>query len=542
MECSNQWVFEVSELLCSLFWNNGKNTTRSHLYRYQNRVIDTEMTAGLLSRFEKLLYFGVYIVYIVIGLYKIYALGDRIVGSAEFRFAEGWRLLQQENVVRLRDDSNDELENFGDFIAKFWPYYFLHALVSGILRWKRPQLLRLGYVAVSALALLLNVHWTSLSLLAALLASYYLTAQQDSKRLTWLVSGLWIVIINVAKNNQWWLEQVGYAEYVMLIVTLSWSLLRGCSYSLTIIGSDNFVDYLGYSMYFPCLTYGPFISYERFLQQQQLHTQGASNPAQQWKRLLAALLRVGFWWMIMQWALHYFYIHYMARDVRVVAMMESVFWQHAAGYFMGQFFFMYYVVTYGLGIAFAEHDGIAAPRRPRCIGRIHFYSDMWKYFDEGLYEFLFKHIYAELCSRQSSIAAKFCATALTFAFVFIWHGCYTYVLIWSVLNFLCLAAEKLYKTLVSMPAYQQWSLKHFGSVGAQRVHALLATQLFIPAAFSNVYFIGGKEIGDFLMRGAYLSGVGNYLALCFCSYCFFQCSELLLTRTTRKPQGKVKST
>ncbi|KAH8397548.1 hypothetical protein KR222_009473, partial [Zaprionus bogoriensis] len=494
--------------------------------------IDAAMTAGLLSRFEKLLYFGVYIVYIVIGLYKIYVLRDRIQGSAEFKFAEGWRLLQRGNTVRLRDDSNDELENFGDFIATYWPYYVLHALVSGVLRWRWPRLLRHGYIAVSALALVRHLHWSSLCLFGALLGSYYLTARRSSKLLTWLLSGCWIVIINLAKNSQWWLQQVGYAEYVMLIVTLSWSLLRGCSYSLTRSAADGLLDYLAYSMYFPCLTYGPFISYERYAKQQQ------QPGVQHWRRFLLAIVRVAFWWTLMQWALHYFYIHYMARDVRVVAMMDSVFWQHAAGYFMGQFFFMYYVVTYGLGIAYAEQDGIEAPRRPRCIGRIHFYSDMWKYFDEGLYEFLFRHIYAELCSRSSSIAAKFCATALTFGFVFIWHGCYTYVLIWSILNFLCLAAEKLYRTLVALPAYRRWTLQHFGAVGAQRLHALLATQLFIPAAFSNVYFIGGQEIGDYLMRGAYLSGVGNYLALCFCSYCFFQCSELLLTRQ----QSKLKAT
>ncbi|KAL7732431.1 hypothetical protein ACLKA6_004399 [Drosophila palustris] len=497
------------------------------------------LASTLLSRFEIVIYFAVYIVYIVIGLYKIYALRDRVLNSSQFRFAEGWQLLQRGNEVRLRDDSNDELENFADFIGTFWPYYLLHALVSGVSRWKWPRLLRHGYVAVSALALGLNLHWTSLAMFSALIVSYYLTAQRRSKRLTWLLSGFWIVAINIAKNSQWWLDQVGYAEYVMLIVTLSWSLLRGCSYSLKSEENASFAEYLGYAMYFPCLTYGPFISYERFVQQPE---DRGCNSLQQWKRFLVALLRVGFWWLMMQWALHYFYIHYMARDVSVVAMMDSVFWQHAAGYFMGQFFFVYYVVTYGLGIAFAEHDGIAAPRRPRCIGRIHFYSDMWKYFDEGLYEFLFKHIYAELCGKQSSICAKFCATALTFAFVFIWHGCYTYVLIWSVLNFLCLAAEKIYRALVSMPAYEQWSLQLFGSAGAQRLHALLATQLFIPAAFSNVYFIGGKEIGDFLMRGAYMSGLGNYLALCFCSYCFFQCSELLLSRSRISNKDKIKST
>ncbi|XP_064547327.1 protein-cysteine N-palmitoyltransferase Rasp [Drosophila montana] len=495
------------------------------------------MTAGLLNRYEILVYFCVYIVYIVIGLYKIYALRDRILSSTEFQFAEGWSLLQRPDGVRVRDDSNDELEYFADFIAKYWPYYLLHALVSVISQWKWPSLRRHGHVAVCTLAIGLNMHWTSVAMFATLLFSYYLVAQLGrSKLLTWLLTAAWIVVINVAKNSQWWLDTVGYAEYAVLIVTLSWSLLRGCSYSFTGTGTGNIPDYLAYTMYFPCLTYGPFISYERFNKQS---TAGEVSSAQQCWRFLVALLRVAFWWLIMQWALHYFYIHYMTRDVRAVAMMESVFWQHAAGYFMGQFFFIFYVITYGLGIAFAEHDGIAAPKRPRCIGRIHFYSDMWKYFDEGLYEFLFKHIYAELCGRKSSAAAKLCATALTFAFVFIWHGCYTYVLIWSVLNFVCLAAEKIYKTFVSKPAFQKWSLQHFGSAGAQRLHALLATQLFIPAAFSNVYFIAGQEIGGFLMRGAYLSGVGNYLALSFCSYCFFQCSELLLTRTSK---DKLKTT
>ncbi|KAH8371119.1 hypothetical protein KR093_006284, partial [Drosophila rubida] len=494
--------------------------------------IDTAMTAGLLSRFEKVLYFSVYIVYIVIGLYKIYVLRDRIVNSAQFQFAKGWSLLQRNNEVRLRDASNDELENFGDFIAIYWPFYLLHAFVSGVSAWRWPQLQRHGYIAVCSMALALKLHWTSQLMFAALLFSYFVTAQRRSKRLTWLLSAAWLGIINVAKNNQWWLQQVGYAEYAMLIVTLSWSVLRGCSYSLSKRKEDDIVDYLRYAMYFPCLTYGPFVSYERF-------KRTPPAPDQQWGHFLVALFRVLFWWLLMQCALHYFYIYYLARDVRVVAMLDSVFWQHAAGYFMGQFFFLYYVVTYGLGIAFAEHDGIAAPRRPRCIGRIHFYSDMWKYFDEGLYEFLFRHIYAELCGKDSSILAKFAATALTFSFVFIWHGCYTYVLIWSILNFLCLAAEKSFRTAISTPAYQRWTLQHFGVAGAQRLYALLATQLFIPAAFSNVYFIGGQEIGDVLMRGAYLSGLGNYVALCFCSYCFFQCSELLLTRTSKE---KIKST
>ncbi|XP_016973335.1 protein-cysteine N-palmitoyltransferase Rasp [Drosophila rhopaloa] len=491
---------------------------------------------SLLTRCEIFIYFGVYIAYIVVGLYKIYGLRDHIAKDAKFQFPEGWSFYPFSQ--RRRDDSNDELENFGDFIASFWPFYLLHAAVQGVIRWKCPRLQCLGFVGVCGLALGVNLDWTSLVLLATLIASYYLISLATSKRLVWLLSAGWILCINLMQKNAWWTDRVGYTEYVLVIVTMSWSVLRGCSFSLSKMGVKkeeldryNLIQYLGYAMYFPSLTYGPIISFQRFAARRE-------DEKQDWLGFAGGVLRSAIWWLVMQCALHYFYIHYMSRDVRMVDLMDSVFWQHSAGYFMGQFFFLYYVVTYGIGIAFALQDGIPAPSRPRCIGRIHFYSDMWKYFDEGLYEFLFQHIYAEMCGKRSSPAAKFGATALTFAFVFVWHGCYTYVLIWSILNFLCLAAEKLFKTLTSSSEYQQWTQRHLGAVGAQRLYAMLATQLFIPAAFSNVYFIGGQEIGDFLMRGAYLSGVGNYMALCFCSYCFFQCSELLLNKSDARSKTK----
>lgn len=68
------------------------------------------------------------------------------------------------------------------------------------------------------------------------------------------------------------------------------------------------------------------------------------------------------------------------------------------GYLMGQFFHNKYVVFYGLPIAVAKFENINAPGLPKCIGRIHLYSNMWKYFDQGLYEFLFTWV-----SQWSSI-------------------------------------------------------------------------------------------------------------------------------------------
>ena len=59
-------------------------------------------------------------------------------------------------------------------------------------------------------------------------------------------------------------------------------------------------------------------------------------------------------------------------------------------YSFGQFFHMKYVVFYGMARVFMLSDGIDAPNSPKCIGRIHLYSDMWRYFDEGLYRFIHK--------------------------------------------------------------------------------------------------------------------------------------------------------
>lgn len=63
---------------------------------------------------------------------------------------------------------------------------------------------------------------------------------------------------------------------------------------------------------------------------------------------------------------------------------------YGQGYCMGQFFHIKYVVLYGISTTIAQFEGIIVPKTPKCIGRIHLYSDMWKYFDRGLYLFLLR--------------------------------------------------------------------------------------------------------------------------------------------------------
>lgn len=59
------------------------------------------------------------------------------------------------------------------------------------------------------------------------------------------------------------------------------------------------------------------------------------------------------------------------------------------GFGMGQFFFIKYTFIYGTVITIARFDEFfEPPKPPKCISRIYLYSDMWRSFDRGLYDFL----------------------------------------------------------------------------------------------------------------------------------------------------------
>jgi hypothetical protein len=57
-------------------------------------------------------------------------------------------------------------------------------------------------------------------------------------------------------------------------------------------------------------------------------------------------------------------------------------------YVAGQLFHLKYTIIFGLPSLFAKLDGMTPPEPPICISRVSNYSDMWRYFDRGLYNFL----------------------------------------------------------------------------------------------------------------------------------------------------------
>lgn len=100
-------------------------------------------------------------------------------------------------------------------------------------------------------------------------------------------------------------------------------------------------------------------------------------------------MRYTFWIYFTELALHFVYPNILEYHPDIVEKINP--WAfYGLGYCMGQYFCNKYIISYGIPGELTRADDINAPPPPKCIGRIHLYSEMWKQFDRGLYEFLVK--------------------------------------------------------------------------------------------------------------------------------------------------------
>lgn len=195
------------------------------------------------------------------------------------------------------------------------------------------------------------------------------------------------------------------------------------------------------------------------------------------------------------------------------------------GIAIGQFFCVKYIISYGLGSAIATFERINAPERPKCVACIQVYSNMWRFFDQGLHEFLLLYIYRGMCKRNSSLGRKLIASITTFSFIYLWHGYYQFILLWAILNFICLQSERIGKQLSDTNIYRRVS-NAIGGQWTYRLNAVFGSQLLILSVLSNIMFIGGEDIGIELAKQTYCrNGLINYATLSICTYCFYQTGE-----------------
>lgn len=155
------------------------------------------------------------------------------------------------------------------------------------------------------------------------------------KRYVWLVTIVWLFILNMLKRSIWeeWIStMLSNEEIYDAMIILSWLLLRLTSFSIEYCNEkvksierakkirDNFstIHLLAYSFYLPVFLHGPPLIYKRY--ETMFHVQTKTNKNQQdqeeieveesWQRikqLLITLFRIGIIYLVNEFCMHYIY-------------------------------------------------------------------------------------------------------------------------------------------------------------------------------------------------------------------------------------------
>ncbi|OON22397.1 hypothetical protein X801_01703, partial [Opisthorchis viverrini] len=157
------------------------------------------------------------------------------------------------------------------------------------------------------------------------------------------------------------------------------------------------------------------------------------------------------------------------------------------------------------------------PAPPSCVAHVALYSEMWRQvmlhllsFDRGLYNFLLRHVYHPLLpgiqTHQGLLRVVFHTSALVvpFVFVLVFHSFSYANVIWTVMNFIQLCAERILK----------WAFRqtHFGVLLRQTLSSsvleygvfLLKSLSWIFSLTAFIYFRFGYEVGtQFLYFAAF---------------------------------------
>ncbi|XP_075973585.1 protein-cysteine N-palmitoyltransferase Rasp [Anticarsia gemmatalis] len=500
-----------------------------------------------LSYAENVVHFSGWFLACVVSLVKLFhAQTDILENSTNIHHTlrdlnPGWRILS-----RLKDDSDPEWNTLKYFLRTSWFYLLLQFCVSEIIRRTNISVLKYWYLISSVIFIVNYLGVRQLALIITQPIVFWVVIFAGGKSISvWLTSILFLTGYNSLKYKYYFWhfldsEYITDEEVFLLLFAVAWVNLRCISFCIDYVESkeklnssqdennvrlsvaEHTVNMFSYVLYLPVLLVGPIILYEEY--DKSFHVKNESLSLRL-KRFMWDMILYAMYSVILEIAFHYIYFLAMQSNIEAVKLLPSVA-LCGGGLWMGLQFHVKYVISYGTTTAFARLDNIDAPPTPRCIARIHLYSQMWRYFDVGLYRFLFKYIYKPIsdilkCYLTSSyMTCKLLSSLVTFIFIFVWHGTTWSILVWSVLNYLGIVLEYFGKNIGKSEKYLWFRQKVLRTDAIEsRFIAMLCVPMLGLSAVSNFYLFADSDIGDMYFGLMKWPSLVNFAIVYISLYC-----------------------
>ncbi|CAH0550525.1 unnamed protein product [Brassicogethes aeneus] len=339
---------------------------------------------------EKWFYFSVWVGSIMYGIYYFAkSSNDFFRNYVDYYddFEEGTFL------NRKRDQSDGEFEEISSIFKQFGTLMFASLIIFEIQRkfTNNKEFLKLTQIFISFYGLIHNFGFKYFFVLLSQPLIYTAIVYNFKNKAPLYI----LVVFNIIWSKWMFTMFIIHKVFdelsiIVAFVGYGWSILKcSCFYfESNVVTKSTFIDLLEFVFYLPTFFYGPILMYTDY--EEKYNFEKYKPLRERALSLLKNGLRILFWYVFTYILLHYLYISAMRVEALYDFDSTSL---YAYGFLMGTYFQLKYLILYGIGTMFASFYNIPVPALPRCIGRIHLYSDMWKYFDVGLYHYLVKYLY-----------------------------------------------------------------------------------------------------------------------------------------------------
>ncbi|KAM9847537.1 protein-cysteine N-palmitoyltransferase HHAT [Aulostomus maculatus] len=382
-----------------------------------------------------------------------------------------------------------------------------------------------GFLAASSL---LGIKGVGVLLLH--LGLVFLVAKLRKPTLSWACNLFLLCTLHIQPLQE--IQRSWYAaeeEYYLLLYSVAVCGLRFISFSLencwcplNHCGVMQLCWLFSYTFYHPFFYNGPIIMYKDYISQMQKPAGDGGRDESVFRYLVLRSARIILWWCTAEYMIHVMYMHCIQSNETYLEILPP--WALGGlALALVQFFYVKYLVLFGLPSMLATLDNLAPPSLPRCVSIMYSFSGMWRHFDKGLYRWLIRYIYVPLGGSRHGVLHKMLSTSLAFGFVCLWHGGHDYLQCWAFMNWLGVLVENGVKAFFGLSFIRSVLEQHFSAAMKRRCFALLSSFSTAMLILSNLVFLGGLHVGRIFWKRVFIQGWSTVAPpmLAFL-YCFAQ--------------------